>query len=438
VQVVFATSLWEVYQQALKSDPTFQAAWAKQMAEAEALPQSQAKLLPQIGFSSYADWGESCYETSGGISTLPAGKVTWKQRGHGFDFHLTQEIFNLSDWKDLSVAKNSVKASIATYNAAYQQLIQRTINAYLSVLQAREVLRFTEAEKQALYSDYQRVYQSFKVGLKTITDVYNARAAYDEAIARYVTAKNDLANSKEDLRSITGVLYNDLDWLKQSFPLVRPSPADVDQWVSTAVQQNWKLMSARFATFAARDRIQAARVDHLPTVNVSAQYNNDYVHVTDFGYERQRGPVATVNLELPIFSGGTVTSLVRQAIAEYQLTSSQQEQVYRQVLNDARKAYLGVLSDISQVDADRQTIISNRSSLEGMQEGYKVGVRTIVDVLDAEKALYESQKNYAVDRYSYIRNSINLKLAAGTLSEKDLLSINRWLGRTICTKNCKE
>jgi outer membrane protein len=422
---ILATDLWTVYQQARRSDPGFKMALAKRLSDEEALPRAHAFLLPQINARSSFAW------TQGQIldNNFPLPSTSDSSlRTSSFSLDLRQTVFNFSLWQNVKQAGYQVKAGVAEYNAAAQSLIFRTTIAFLGILEAREVLRYTEAEKLALQGEYNRVYQSFKVGLKTMTDVHTAKAAYDASIAGYVKAKNNLENAKEDLRVITGRLYTHLDWLKKAFPLVRPNPQDISRWVEVASQQNWALQAARYQTLAAKQQIKSKEGGHLPTIDVMAGYQHTRSQGA-YDYE-QSGPAATLNLNLPLFAGGLTQSDVRKAMADYQFAKDQETRLHRGVLNQTRKSFLGVLSDIRQVQADKQAILSNQKSLEGTQEGYQVGIRTIVDVLNAQRALYASQKTYAIDRYRYVVDILQLKQSAGILNEKDLIAINRWLGHT--------
>lgn len=431
-QPLNAADLMQVYQQALTSDPSFKAAYSTEMAEAEAVPSNLAFLLPQINLTSGALWSHSRtasdnYAAAANHSGTPL-HVRLKSRTTNVNLDLTQTIFDFTNWMNLASAQASVKAAKATYNAAAQDLMQRTAQAYFNVLQARDMLRFSISEKQALYQEYLQANERLRVGVATITDVDNARAAYDGAIADYIAANNDVANKVEDLRSITGKSYSALATLRTTIPLIMPKPTSIDQWVSTGVKQNWSYIAAHYTALAAHRNIWAQRGGHMPTVSASAGYDNQLKRTYGGrGRTRTTGPSAELDFSLPIFSGGAVSSSVRKAIADFETATHQEDEIYRQVVNQTRKAYLGVNSGISTVKAQKQVVISNKSSLDGTKAGYQVGTRTMVDVLLAQRALYQSQRDYAAARYNYLMSIIGLKQSAGILSEEDLQKINSWL-----------
>jgi len=421
LQQVSAANLWQVYQQALVSDPAYKVALTTEMSAAEAVPESFSTLLPQINFT-----GDT-FVSRKSIYATPS-KYTRHSREYNYELKLTQKIFDFTNWQELASAKNAVKASKATFNAAAQDLMQRTASAYFAVLQDKEILRYTKANKQALYQQYMQAQQQYEVGVKTITDVYQARAEYEASVSEYITAKNDLDNKFEDLRVITGKRYASLVPLKDNLPLVNPQPSNIDKWAAIAIKQNWSLAAAHYTTLAAQDTIKAKRGGHLPTVDAFAKYDKTFDNYFSNGAVNYNvGPSAGLEFTLPIFAGGGVNSAVRKAIADYETASHQQEVTRRSVVNNTRQAYLGVLTGISTIRSNRKAVISSQSSLHGTQEEYKVGTQTMVDVLIAQKKLYDSQKDYVNSRYDYVNGLISLKTAAGTLSANDLSKINRWL-----------
>lgn len=427
-----AADLMQVYQQALTSDPTFKAAYSTEMSEAEAVPTNFAALLPQVSATGGVKWNRiktnSDNYSNGANQSGTSLDVTTRSRQGTVELDLTQKIFDFTAWMNLSAAQASVKAAKATYNAAAQSLMQRTSQAYFNILEAQDILRFTGAEKRAFYEEYLQAKERLKVGVATATDVDNARASYDGSVADYISAKNDLANKKEDLIAITGQDNPSLASLRYSIPLVMPKPMDMSGWVSKGINQNWDYTAARYTALAAHRDIYAASGGHMPTITAAAGYSNQYTRkFRGGGRTRETGPSAEVDFNLPIFSGGSVNSAVRKAIADYETASNNQEQSYRNVVSSVRKAYLAVQSNISTVQAQRQAVISSTSSLDGTRAGYKVGTRTMVDVLLAQKALYQAQKDYASARYGYVMSLIELKQAVGTLSDQDLQGINDWL-----------
>jgi outer membrane protein len=423
-----APDLISVYRVAVQNDPKFKQALATRQEAEQSLPLAVASLLPQInltGTGTYDETSQNGSTRSFGVTT-PINDTT-KSKSLGFELQATQTIFNFTNWMQVASANNSVKAAYATYTDAVQDLLQRVSKAYFDVLDAKDSLYYTVAAKKAFYRQYMQALESYKVGVKTITDVYNAKAAYDSAVSDYVTATNELADRKEDLRAITGVYFNKIATLKR-LPLIKPFPQNLNAWAGKSVKYNWGLVAAHYTVLSAKDDIKAAFGGHLPSLAFQGSFSNTYEKGINTNHKsRTKDLSGSLELTVPIFSGGQVTAQVKQSIAKYNLASSQMEQTYRDVTNQARQAYLGVVSGISKVLADEQTVVSSKSSYEGTYEGYKVGTQTMINVLTAEKDLYQQESQLATDRYAYINNVISLKRTAGTLTLADIGLINRWL-----------
>lgn len=433
--ILFHTQIWAadlltVYKQALMNDPTFQVASAQWLSDKENIAITRGALLP--AFDVDASYGRFRQEFLGNTAYYTQSAYT---------LTLTQPIFNFQAWAKLSQAKASVKSSAATYSDAAQNLIYRTATRYLDVLQAEDVLRFAGAQRKAVASLLDQTKQRFNVGLSTITDVQQAKANYDSSVSAEITAKNDLDIAKEQLREITGKYNKSLAALSANLPFLTPDPNNIGKWVAAAERQNYSLLAARYNLQAAHENIKVQVGSGIPVINALGQY--DYSHVggtsgsADIdtanqgfgGIAAQSGSEAMIglNMTFPVFRGGSTIAQVQQARYDYQKASAALEQTHRTVVSQTSQAFLGVLSGISSVKAGKQSVISNASALDSTRSSYSVGVKTIVDVLLAESSLYQAQKDYAVAQYSYLTQTLALKLQAGTLGLNDLRSINSWL-----------
>jgi len=265
------------------------------------------------------------------------------------------------------------------------------------------------------------------VGMIAITDVHEAKAAYDSAAAKEIAARNALANAKESLREITGAYYDNLAQLGQQMPLVSPQPKKMEAWTKTAEDQNLQLKASEYATQVAKEGVDLQRSGHYPTLDLTASYGYYKGSFSGFAQaDRYNGSIG-LQLNVPIYQGGGVNSRIRQAMQQYYQARDNQEVQRRATLRETRDAYRGVLTGISQVQALHQAVISNESALEATQAGFEVGTRTIVDVLNAQRDMYGAVRDHAGAQYDYILNMLKLKQAAGRLSQADLEQVNGWL-----------
>lgn len=422
-----AADLMDVYEQALQNDPTFKAAYSTFMSNSEALPQAQAALLPQLGSTAQASMNY-IEANAGGFSAQ--GSYTSDTWG----LTASQAVFNYQIWAQLKQAKASVKAAHATFNSAAQELILRTAKAYFDVLFAKDTLKFAEAKLRANKRQLEQARQRFDVGLDAITSVYEAKAAYDQSIAEVISAKNNQVNQNENLRKLTNHVYDHLSPLRNStIPLIKPEPNDVNAWIDRGLKQNYQLLSSKYSLQAARENIKAQTAGNWPTLSIqgtSTTTNNNVPNQNFFAPNRLQSASVALAINFPFYQGGLVQSKTRQAQYDFQTSSEQLEQTYREVVVNSQIAFNTIIDGISKVKADRQTIISQKNSLESTEVQFQVGTRTMVDVVNAQRRLFEAQEQLALDQYDFIKSILQLKFLAGTLNVNDIEEINAWLATT--------
>ena len=435
-----ATSLIDVFEDALVNDPLLKEALANKEAISESRPQARSLLLPQINASgSYSDSdinGRSTFQqkTSIGTVTNTTGFLQESETTQ-WDVSIRQTIFDFGAWMNLKKANKTVAQAEIDYLAAEQQLMVRVATAYFNVLAAQDTLESEQAARQAIEKQLDQSRKRFDVGLIAITDVQEAQAAYDQSVANEITAKRNLATSKESLRAITNNYPSNLLKPDDGLPLIMPNPQSETDWVNTSLEQNLSFLSAQLGTEIARSEVKVQRSGHFPTIGVQAQKrdtNSDSFR-SDSGGDFNPADTENINegigvqVNIPIFSGGQTSSRVRQAVARHRASKEKLERVGRETTRNARDSYLGVISGIATVKALQQSVKSSAIALQATEAGYEVGTRTTVDVLDARRRLYSSQRNLAISKYDYLKNIIQLKQAAGTLSKDDLIQINDWL-----------
>jgi outer membrane protein len=429
-----AANLIEVAQQAIFNDAIYHQAVAQRLATNEGVPIAASVLLPNISAMANPSVTQTNYSGANLDNLfLPRNNI---EHAYTIALTITQTIFNFAQLSQLAGAWATSRGADAKLNAALQDLMIRVAKAYFTILQDEDNLSYSEATKLAFAEQLDQVKQQYQVGVKTLTEVYTAQAAYESAYARVISDQSTLLNDKEKLRVITGHYYSKLAGLRDDFPLITPRPADIEQWVKTALMQNWGIKAAQYATETARQVIRRQFSGHLPTLNVQGvldrQYQNNmngYFNTIDFrpGPSTQTDRSVTLNLNVPIFAGGGVVAQTNQAIYNYQAVQQQLEQTVRTTMSNTRISYMNVVTGVPQIIADRQAIKSNKSSLAGMEESYRVGTETLVDVLNQQQKLFQAQTEYAKDRYAFVNNILLLKQAAGTLSFDDLRGINVWL-----------
>lgn len=418
----------EVFRDAFNYDPIYKAIESRTLANQEAYPQARAELLPSLIATASVSQNHAFQKL---FHTDPTNYGS-----HTYLVTLDQPVFDYTKIKSFKRSKAIVKQEAATLVAAQQDLMVRTAAAYFNVLVAIDNLHFVQAQKIAIGRQLDLAKQRFQIGLDTKTSVYDAQASYDGVVSQEISYQNDVINQNENLRKITGRLYPELSPLKPSMPLLPPNPTQVERWVESATLYNNTLRAVRYSADAARENIGVATGGALPTLNLVTNYiNNNPIRGSFTGHDNASAGVG-VALEFPVFQGGLVLSQIRQAKFNYAASLSDVEASFRNATVSVRQFYNDVITGISVIKADRQTVISATSSVESNEASYRVGTATIVDLLLAQNKLYNSLRQLASDQYSYINSILALKNAAGTLSPIDLAEVNTWLDhRTVSIKH---
>ena len=333
-----------------------------------------------------------------------------------------------------------------------QDLLLRVSDVYFNVLAAEDTLAAAGVTRDARGRQLEQAQRRFEVGLIAITDVQEVQAGYDQAVALEIAAQRSVATSVEFLREIIGESVPELAGPRADMPLLTPDPADAEQWVMTALAQNLALVSSRIAADIAEDDISIQRAGRLPTLNLTAAYNDSTQDtlVTLFDppstavgcsagstvtqclrptFTAPEGYNWQLELRFPIYTGGLNRSRIQQSVYTHRAASEALERVARQTERQARDAYLGVTSEISQVRALQQAVESSRTALRAGEAGLEVGTRTTVDVLHLARQSASGGDDVPRSRYDYILNVLRLKQAAGSLAEGD---IEQW------TAGCSE
>lgn len=424
-----AENLMQVYQQARLSNPELRKSAADRDAAFEKINEARSPLLPQLGLGADYTYSNGYRDANGVNSNATSASL-----------QLTQSIFDMSKWRALTLQEKSAGIQDVTYQTDQQTLILNTATAYFNVLNAIDVLSYTQAQKDAVYRQLDQTTQRFNVGLVAITDVQNARSQYDTVLANEVTARNNLDNAVEQLRQVTGNYYPELASLNvDGFKTNKPQA--VNALLKEAENRNLTLLQARLSQDLAREQIRLAQDGHLPTLDLTAStgvsdtsYNgsktNNNAQYDDSNMGQNK---IGLTFSLPIYQGGMVNSQVKQAQYNFVGASEQLESAHRSVVQTVRSSFNNINASISSINAYKQAVVSAQSSLDAMEAGYSVGTRTIVDVLDATTTLYNAKQQLANARYTYLINQLNVKSALGTLNEQDLVALNNTLGKPVST-----
>ena len=415
-----AQDLVDIYRLALEQDIELKIAESEYQSTLESLPIASSALKPQIGFSANLSQRES------DVSTAASNTVN----SSGYSFNLTQNLYNAETLATIDAAEASVAKAQAEFEVSQQNLILRVAESYFDILAAEDDVGFARAEETAIARQLEQAQKRFEVGLIAITDVREAQAQYDSALAQTILRKNLLDNAFQALQVIISQAPSlRLARLSDRLELDPPDPAQSQPWVDTALQNNPGLLAALAAAQAADHGRQIKNKSRYPTLDLTASYaDNSFDDDTRTPNDYDQEDITlSIQLNVPLFTGGRISAERAQAEAAYQSAKNAALLQKRLTSQNARIAYLGVISGIGQVKALKQALNSSTTALQATEAGFDVGTRTSVDVLIGLRQTYGAQRDYARARYDYLINTLKLKQAAGLLNADDLDQINRWL-----------
>ncbi|MBC3764866.1 outer membrane channel protein TolC [Neptunicella marina] len=411
----FADDLYQVYQQALQNDPATLKAEASKDAAFASIGSSKANLLPQISLSLSAS-------RSGGDAD---------SNSNGARVSLTQSLYNPTYYARLDRAELVASQADAYFAVAKQDLIVRTVGAYFNVLQAMDDLEFAQAEKRAIERQLEQTSQRFAVGLTAKTDVHEAQALFDNAVASEISAKNNVEIKREALREITGAYHPEINQLDtQRFSAGTPTPQAVEEWLTIADERNTQLMAANIGVDISKQDIDIATTGYYPDLSLSANVDSSDTERNGIDEGRSNTNYIGVTLSVPLYEGGSTQSGVEVAKKNFIADSEERERIHRSVVRSVRSNFYDVTASIARIKALQQAVVSAESALSATEAGFDVGTRTIVDVLNSTRNLYDAKRNLASARYGYIISILSLKQAAGSLSDQDVMDINRGLSKS--------
>lgn len=431
------TTLAGIYELAVEHDLTIAQARAQLRVGAEERKLARAGLLPQV--QAGADYIESHTKSRGSFAVgeqTVANDTNTDTDTTIWDVSLRQPLFDMAAWFRFRQGTELSQQAEAAFSAAQQDLIFRSVRAYFEVLRASANLKASRAQESALKAQLDQVKQRFDVGMVAITDVHEAQAGYDLAVAQRISDEGTLGIARELLSVLTGRSHGDLWVLEEEFPVIDPEPASGEEWVSFAQNNNFDIKVAEHARDAAQRGARAAASEHLPTLDLALGYSDSNSDVdqeeldtrqrVQFPNDRSGGSVA-LNLTVPLFTGGFTSANRRQASALYDTQIASYQGTLRTITQETRASHILVLSDVARTRARAQAVTSTRSALEAAEVGYNVGTRNVVDVLRAQQEFFSAVRDYENSILDYVVDLVRLKRLAGTLSPDDVYELNKFL-----------
>jgi len=413
-----AQSLVDLYEAARGFDSTLQSARAQHDAALAKAEQAKAGLRPQAGLGAGASWANSSNSVTDTSKTSNSQNVA---------LSASQPLYRPVNRFNNEQGQLSIDIAKAQLDAAEQDLIVRTAQAYFDVAAAQDTLTFVQAQKSAVSEQLASAKRNFEVGTSTVTDSREAQARFDLVVAQEIAASNDLLVKKLALDQLVGRSGATPRALAAPVTLPTVLPADPEAWVQDALRQHPVVRQTDKAFEIAEIEAQKAQAGHKPTLDLVGQYQVARGPSSSFptaGNVRSNTGSVGLQFNLPLYAGGAIQNRVKEALALVEKSRADRETALRTISQATRSAYFGVLSGMGQVKALEAAEASSQSALDANKLGYQVGVRINIDVLNAQSQLFQTKRDLAVARYNVLVGQLRLKQAGGVLKAEDLQPVN--------------
>lgn len=426
-----ATDLLETYHAAQGQDSVFAAARGAQQAGQEKLTQGRATLLPSVNITASSTYNNNEIQYNQPGAPYPSGTSRFINSGAAIT--LVQPLFRQNNWQAYTASELQVVQSEAQFRNAEQDLIIRSAQAYFDVLAAQDAVNLTAAQKTAIGEQLAQAKRNFEVGSATITDTLEAQARYDLVDAQAIAAQSNLEIKERGYQQLTNAMPKNLQPVGSAFKPEIPQPGDAEKWVEQAQLGNLQLAVAKAGAELADKEVVRNRGGHYPTLDLVGSYGKSKITPVGSGTflngnnaldTDQTTSYVGVQLNVPLFQGGSTQSKWREAEANRDRANAELESTRRSVDLQTRQAYTGVVNGMSQVMALEQALKSSEKLLEASKLGHEVGVRTNLDVLNAQQQLFSTRRDLYQAKYNYLISRLKLKAAVGSLAEDELAAVN--------------
>jgi protease secretion system outer membrane protein len=410
------------WQKAKEYDARLGAAQADNLMYQEEVGKARAQLRPSVRMN--AARGRNATQYTGKKGDIASSYYNSVNYG----VSVRQPLLNLSNIAAYKQAKTVAAKSDVELQKEEAALIVRITEAYCNALFAEDNLDFSQALVKAVQEQLQQAKRRFEKGFGTITEINEAQANYDMALADGLEIVNSVELTRRELEHLSGQYPDELcKLIPEKLVLADPMPKNVQYWIDQALAHNRDVVAGQQEIQIAKREIEKQKYSRYPTVDLvggrsySESENNYSIGSIYDTYS------ISLQMSMPIYTGGYVSASVRQAHAKWLKAQEQLSLQEREVQSNLRKYFNGIISGIAQIHAYEQAVKSNEIALTGTKKGFEAGLRSNVEVLDAQQKLFASRRNLAKSRYQYILNRLMLKQASGTLSDGDIEEVNGWL-----------
>ena len=417
----YSEDLMAIYQQALEADPESKAALINMEITKEQTQEALGQMLPQVSGS--ANWSQNKQSTDASGKT-PASSRTYP--GTRYSASINQTLFDFSKFWNWRRA-NTVEEQYSAQNIAAQHaLMHNVIDKYFGVLEAEDQLYFYQTERNAMAKRLEQTQKQFAKQLVKVTDVYEVEARLDQLKASEIEAETIVVTAKESLKELTNIPFSELYKLRDNVDY-KPLDGQLEQWLEVAKSENPTLAAQLKAIEAAHDGVTVQKSKFLPEVDLQLNYyntNTSYQNMQTSQYAMQTG---SINVSVPIFDGGVSIHQLFESQHKLELAKNENEAKVRALIKETSDSFLSSNASVRRIEASRKAVASAAKSREANEHGFKLGVKTVTDILNAQQEEFKAKRELSQSKYAYIKNRARFMRSVGMITEQNIQEVNNWL-----------
>jgi outer membrane protein len=414
-----AVNLASLHKEMIESSPKITAAVAQVEVSKARARQTLGTLLPQISFTGVGN--RTHYE-----SVITEDSFN----GERYQLSFTQDVFNKAKFENKTISDSQVVEAEENYLALVSAVSVDLLERYVAVLSAEDVLSQIVLEKKLTENQFKSLKSMYQRQLALLTDVLDVEARLDSLAADEISAKNMVAVTRSALGELVGYdVDSALSAFNHSIKYANIQGKVSSDWVEQGLTNNHELKALRQQIKAAKLEVKKASSGHLPTAFLKLEANKSNIGFENSSSSTNKSYVASINLNVPIYSGGSTNARQREMRAELKRSNAIYEEKKRLVAKEIQEAYLNLSANVATISASDKAISSAEKSFEAMEKGFKYGTTTVIDVLDAKREVLNQEISYRKKQYDYATNWLNLLRLSGQFNVASIYQVNSWLAK---------
>lgn len=422
---IFALDLQQAYARAQQNDPNWQANLLQYQADQLNLGIASGNLLPTVSLSGNITRKNQSVDAPADpqFSNFITSSNTTRQLA----LTARQPLFRWDAWQGYKQVKTSVELSEVNLRLQKQQHILQVAEAYFNVLRQQSLTTAYLQEEQALSEQLRMMNAKLKEGLVARSEVSEANAQYQSAQANRISTQVQLVLAQEQLAQLIGPYRENLAVLRNDFQFQKPIPSDMQSWTDLAQSQNLNILQARLQKRYSEDAKRVEQAALYPQVEAVGTYG--YLKQTPETIMSSNGDFDQIGVEVNwnLFSGGRTQKSIRQAGVNVQKSAAQLDAAIRKANTDVKQSFMQVETDQAKLNARKAAMESSEIVSQASRAQYQEGLKTMVDVLLAQRNAFSAKTDYLNAKYDYLLHVLQLQASVGQLTEKELAELNAWL-----------